>query len=95
MQSDENDVEECPMNEKTTAPGETIGRLLMAVSEGREEEVAELLAAGANPDGTDADGIQTPLLNVSKTKNEGIARRLLAAGASVNKANLDGVTPLH
>jgi len=82
------------MNTKTSASEGTIERLLAAVSQGREEVVAELLAAGTDPNGTDADGIQTPLLNVAKTSHEGLPS---SAGRRrpVGKANADHVTPLH
>ena len=88
-------LEKSGMTTRTTALGKDIDRLLSAVTEGREDEVASLLAAGTDPNGTDAAGIQGPLLNVAKTAHEGIARRLLAAGAQVGKANVDNVTPLH
>lgn len=83
------------MSIHTSSQRDCMNRLLAAVTQGREDEVAELLASGTDPNGTDATGIQTPLLNVVKTAHETIARRLLAAGARVDIANVDGVTPLH
>jgi ankyrin repeat protein len=70
-------------------------RLIAAAAAGKEDEVADLLARGANPNGTNKEGTQTPLLVTVKTPHVMIAHRLLAAGAAIGLANVDGVTPLH
>ncbi|KAJ3520113.1 hypothetical protein NM688_g9208 [Phlebia brevispora] len=56
--------------------------------------VRRLLDAGADPDACSVkDGMNTPLMNaVGKIRDEGVARELLARGASITKRNAEGET---
>jgi uncharacterized protein len=60
---------------------------------GRPEAVMTLLANGADPRATDADG-NTPLHHAARSSDPGVAALLRDAGAELDVANHDGVTPL-
>ena len=55
--------------------------------------VAEMLAAGADANKADKDGV-TPLCWAAIEGKDAVVEKLLAAGADANKACKDGVTPL-
>ncbi len=60
---------------------------------GRPEAVMTLLANGADPHLTDADG-NTPLHHAARSSDPGVAALLRDAGADVNARNHEGVSPL-
>ncbi len=70
------------------------GRLLNAIANSQEDEVASLLAQGANPDGV-VNG-NSPLMLAAKVGNTAIVKLLLERGASVdnNALNSERRTPL-
>ncbi len=68
--------------------------LVAAVTGVRVDEVANLLAAGGDPDETDADG-RTVLLLAVPTGRADLVDALLDAGADPNRAGDDGTTALH
>jgi len=71
-----------------------MGCLVDAVRRGDVEEVARLLAAGADPNVKDLDG-KTPLYYAAEQCNADIAELLLRHGADPNAKNVRGETPLH
>src|SRR5688572_21731154 len=60
---------------------------------GRPEAVMTLLANGADPRATDADG-NTPLHHAARSSDPGVAALLRDAAAELDARNHDGVTPL-
>ena len=60
---------------------------------GRPEAVMTLLANGADPRATDADG-NTPLHHAARSSDPGVAALLRDAGAEMDALNRDGVSPL-
>ena len=60
---------------------------------GRPEAVMTLLANGADPRATDADG-NTPLHHAARSSDPGVAALLRDAGAEMDALNADGVSPL-
>ena len=66
--------------------GGTVTALLLAVHGGRDEEVERLLAAGADVNLADADGL-TPLMASAMNGSFAITRLLLDAGADPGKCN--------
>ena len=60
---------------------------------GRPEAVMTLLANGADPHSTDADG-NTPLHHAARSSDPGVAALLRDAGANLDALNHDGVSPL-
>ena len=60
---------------------------------GRPEAVMTLLANGADPRATDAEG-NTPLHHAARSSDPGVAALLRDAGAEMDALNLDGVSPL-
>lgn len=67
--------------------------LLGYAMEGEAEEVARLLAAGADPEAADEYG-ETALMFGASSSNVEVVRLLLEAGADPNRRNDDGVTAL-
>jgi hypothetical protein len=66
-----------------------------AASEGLSEVVQQLLAAGADVEAADSDGI-TPLYAAAANGHYEVAKLLFAAGAAVNAVRPDiGLTPLY
>jgi ankyrin repeat protein len=68
-----------------------VDELLLAVHSGSEDEVRRLLAAGADINGTDAEGM-TPLMASAMNGHLEIARLLLASGASRVRVNTWGLS---
>ncbi|MEG3050737.1 MAG: ankyrin repeat domain-containing protein, partial [Thermomonas sp.] len=60
---------------------------------GRPEAVMTLLANGADPRATDADG-NTPLHHAARSSDPGVAALLRDAGAEMEALNHEGVSPL-
>ena len=60
---------------------------------GRPEAVMTLLANGADPRATDAEG-NTPLHHAARSSDPGVAALLRDAGAGMDALNHDGVSPL-
>ena len=60
---------------------------------GRPEAVMTLLANGADPRATDADG-NTPLHHAARSSDPGVAALLRDAAAELDVRNHDGITPL-
>ena len=60
---------------------------------GRPEAVMTLLANGADPRATDAEG-NTPLHHAARSSDPGVAALLRDAGAEMDALNADGVSPL-
>jgi len=60
---------------------------------GRPEAVMMLLANGADPRQTDADG-NTPLHHAARSVDPGVAALLRDAGADLNACNHEGISPL-
>ncbi|MFT4178349.1 MAG: ankyrin repeat domain-containing protein [Thermomonas sp.] len=60
---------------------------------GRPEAVMTLLANGADPRATDAEG-NTPLHHAARSSDPGVAALLRDAGAQIDACNHDGVSPL-
>lgn len=60
---------------------------------GRAEAVTMLLANGAQPDATDADG-NTPLHHAMRSTDAAVAALLLDSGADKEAVNAEGYTPL-
>ncbi len=60
---------------------------------GRPDSVTTLLANGADPRATDADG-NTPLHHAARSSDPGVAALLRDAAAEVDALNHEGVTPL-
>ena len=60
---------------------------------GRPEAVMTLLANGADPRATDADG-NTPLHHAARSSDPGVAALLRDAGAEMDALNVEGVSPL-
>ena len=75
-------------------PDEPATPLQMASRAGQTEAVRILIAHGAAIDGKGNGGLETPLLECLLHHYDEIARLLLAAGADVNQAGMDGATPL-
>jgi ankyrin repeat protein len=71
-----------------------MGCLLDAVRRGDVQEVARLLAAGADPNVRDPDG-DAPLHIAAEQCNADIAELLLKHGADPNARDNQGKTPLH
>jgi ankyrin repeat protein len=67
--------------------------LLHAIHKAQPAAAAALLAAGANPNGTDSDGT-TPLMMAAGYGYTGIVKLLLAHGANPRKATRDGITAI-
>lgn len=65
--------------------------LVLAVHAEREEEVSALLAAGADVNAADGDGI-TPLMAAAMSGSLTLARTLLAAGADTRACNIWGMS---
>src|SRR5437764_5546647 len=68
-------------------------RLIEAVCRGDERELEHALRDGASPRWRDEQGL-TALTYAAHQGENGIARRLLDAGADVNHEDGDGLTPL-
>ena len=68
-------------------------RLLCAAFDGRAQEVADLIARGADVNVVN-QGI-TVLAKACAENHSNVASQLLAAGADINKASHTGATPLH
>lgn len=68
-------------------------RLLCAAFDGRAQEVADLIARGADVNVVN-QGI-TVLAKACAENHSNVASQLLAAGADINKAGHTGATPLH
>ena len=68
--------------------------LIDAVWHGRADEVAALLAGGADANEPKTDGGYTPLIVACGEGHTEIATALIAAGAKVNQAEDNGTTPL-
>jgi len=66
--------------------------LFDAASEGHEACVTTLIAAGADPNAADVDGI-TPLYWAARGGYEACVRLLIEAGADPNVVNVNGNTP--
>jgi ankyrin repeat protein len=64
-----------------------------AAADGREEQVIQLLAAGANPNARDDDG-WSPLHFAAQSVSASITKVLLGAGAKVELRDSFGNTPL-
>jgi ankyrin repeat protein len=80
------------MNERIRKrAGVLVDELLLAVHSGRGDEVRSLLAAGADVNGTDAEGM-TPLMASAMNGHLEIARLLLASGASRIRVNTWGLS---
>ena len=60
---------------------------------GRPEAVMTLLANGADPRATDADG-NTPLHHAARSSDPGVAALLRDAGAEMDALNIEAVSPL-
>lgn len=60
---------------------------------GRPEAVTTLLANGADPRATDAEG-STPLHHAARSGDPGVAAQLIDAGAAIDAPNRSGLTPL-
>jgi cytohesin len=71
-----------------------MGCLVEAVRRGDVQEVARLLAAGADPNVKDLDG-HTPLHYAAEQCRADIAELLLKHGADPNARDNQGETPLH
>jgi ankyrin repeat protein len=71
-----------------------MGCLVDAVRRGDVQEVARLLAAGADPNVKDLDG-HTPLHIAAEQCRADLAELLLKHGADPNAKNVRGKTPLH
>jgi len=71
-----------------------MGCLVDAVRRGDVQEVARLLAAGANPNVKDLDG-RTPLHIAAEQSRADLVELLLRHGADPNARDADGETPLH
>jgi ankyrin repeat protein len=71
-----------------------MGCLVDAVRRGDVQEVARLLAAGADPNVKDLDG-HTPLHIAAEQCRADLAELLLRHGADPNAKNVRGKTPLH
>jgi ankyrin repeat protein len=69
-------------------------RLLAATTQGRFEEVEQLLNQGADPN-VKGDLDERPLHLAARRGNEALVRRLITAGARVDARTKDGFTPLH
>ena len=67
--------------------------LLSAVEEGDVEALKSALAAGADVNAADSEGI-TSLMRAAETGNEEILKLLIEAGADVNAADCDDITSL-
>ncbi|MBR3927115.1 MAG: ankyrin repeat domain-containing protein [Akkermansia sp.] len=67
--------------------------LLSAVEEGDVEALKSALAAGADVNAADSEGI-TSLMRAAESGNEEILKLLIEAGADVNAADCDDITPL-
>jgi ankyrin repeat protein len=61
--------------------------------EGRLEDLAELLGAGADPSVVDKQGF-TPLHFAAQSLDPGAVRLLIDAGADIEARNVHGATPL-
>jgi ankyrin repeat protein len=70
------------------------GKFATAVWVGDETLVREMLAAGANPEAVVSGGYWTPLHAAIENCQSASVRLLLAAGADVQRAMPDGLTPL-
>ena len=67
--------------------------LYLSASTGDAQDVAVLLALGANPDVPNDDG-ETPLLRAVLNKHLDVVRKLLAAGADPSVRSKSGLSPL-
>ena len=67
--------------------------LLSAVEEGDVEALKSALAAGADVNAADSEGV-TSLMRAAETGNEEILKLLIEAGADVNAADCDDITSL-
>ena len=77
-------------------PGDGAGPLLAATRDswhGRPEAVMTLLANGADPRATDAEG-NTPLHHAARSTDPGVAALLRDAAAELEALNRDGLSPL-
>lgn len=74
--------------------GRGFSPLIIASYNGHEAVTAILLAEGANPDGVHARTGNTALMGVAFKGDEAIARRLIAAGADVERRTATGQTAL-
>ena len=90
-----------PPGPRIPTPAPLEAELLQAAENGNAGKVAELLAAGANPNVRNADG-NTPLHLAAKggggsgsETHSAVAATLLAAGADPDVTNADGFAPLH
>jgi ankyrin repeat protein len=68
--------------------------IVEAAKRGDEEEVARLLADGADPDARDEVQAWTPLMRALEAGHLEVAKRLIEAGADVNAAAETGTTAL-
>jgi ankyrin repeat protein len=71
------------------------GRLVDAVHNGRLSEIAELIAAGADPNAIDPDDDQPLLFVAVEAGGAPLVRALLAAGADPNRRDGFGWSPLR
>lgn len=67
--------------------------LFRAIERGDAARTARLLAVGANPNGTNGQGV-TPLMVAALGAEAAILHALVAAGADVNRQAADGSTAL-
>jgi len=77
------------------AQGDGMTALHWAALEGKEDMIAVLLYAGANPESTTRLGAYTALHLASRSGNTGAVAALLEGGANPNAMATTGVTPLH
>ncbi|KAM9302332.1 protein phosphatase 1 regulatory subunit 12A-like [Gastrophryne carolinensis] len=92
------ETERCGLTDSSRRPARVRfaqGAVFMAAcSAGDQEEVRELLAAGAPINGTNVDGL-TALHQACIDENIDMVQFLVESGASVNQQDNEGWTPLH
>jgi ankyrin repeat protein len=76
------------------APHARLSALCDAVRAGDTAAVRQLVAKGADPNAPSGNNDWTPLLHAIHTHQTASVTALLDAGADVNRAGHDGVTPL-
>lgn len=72
----------------------TWNRSIATAQQARAEALAALVAAGADPNAADAEGM-TPLVEALKSRRADLAEALIKAGAKADAAGPGGTRPVH